>query len=40
MTVEPRMEIGTSRGTTLVRLIAVALITMELVIFVKLLALL
>jgi hypothetical protein len=40
MTVGPRMEIGTSTGTTLVRLIAVALITTELVIFVKLLMLL
>ena len=40
MTVEPRTGTGTSTGTTLVRLIGAALITMELVIFVKLLALL
>jgi hypothetical protein len=40
MTVEPRTEIGTSTGTTLVRLTVAALITLELVISVKLLMLL
>lgn len=40
MTVEQRMEIGTSTAITSVRLIIAAVITLELVVFAKLLMLL